>query len=300
MRTQQLQALLTLAILLLTPVGGRLNAEKGDLQILRIDPDTSRVTIHVGKAGLFRFAGHTHEVIAPAVSGEVHFSPDDPTRSSVYLEIDAASLRVTGRGEPAEDVPEVQRVMLSDRVLDVARFPTIIFESRDLGLVEAGAHALVVMIAGDLTLHGVTRPQIVKVAVEIQPDGVIAQGELEIKQTDFGIKPVGVPGGLVKSKNELEISFSLRAGPAQAADVRLNASERHMARAARARGSVHRREPVRRHVKRPVTVAPCGISIAIVTPCDLGEDISELVPACPRLWGLYWPRYGVGSMETTS
>ena len=195
MRTQRLQALLTLAILLLTSVGGRLNAEQGDLQILRIDPDTSRVTIHVGKAGLFRFAGHTHEVIAPAVSGEVHFSPDDPTRSSVYLEIDAASLRVTGRGEPAEDVPEVQRVMLSDRVLDVARFPTIIFESRKLGLVEAGAHALVVMIAGDLTLHGVTRPQIVKVAVEIQPDGVIAQGELEIKQTDFGIKPVGAAGG---------------------------------------------------------------------------------------------------------
>ena len=89
MRTQQRQALLTLAILLLTPVGGRLNAEQGDLQTLRIDPDASRVTIHVGKAGLFRFAGDTHEVIAPAVSGDVHFSPDDPTSSSVYAGIRA-------------------------------------------------------------------------------------------------------------------------------------------------------------------------------------------------------------------
>jgi hypothetical protein len=32
-------------------------------------------------------------------------------------------------------------------------------------------------------------------------------GRSTIKQTDFGINPVGVAGGVVKVKNELEIQF---------------------------------------------------------------------------------------------
>ena len=37
-------------------------------EVLTIDRAASQVTIHVGKAGLFRFAGHTHEVIAQDVN----------------------------------------------------------------------------------------------------------------------------------------------------------------------------------------------------------------------------------------
>ena len=213
MGTQLPRTLLTLAVLLLTAGGDRLNAQQRNPQVLNIDPDTSQVTIRVGKARLFRFAGHPHEVVTSAVSGTVHFDPDDPASSTVHFEIDAAALRVTGSDEPPEDVPDVQRVMLSDRVLDVARFPTIIFESRNLSLVEARADGFVMMIAGDLTVHGITRRQIVKVAIEIRPDGLMTQGDLEIKQTDFGIEPVGAAAGMVKTKNELAISFLLRARP---------------------------------------------------------------------------------------
>ena len=37
----------------------------------------SSVRIHVGKSGAFSFAGHKHEVVAPAVSGEVIADPAD-------------------------------------------------------------------------------------------------------------------------------------------------------------------------------------------------------------------------------
>ena len=41
----------------------------GAAQIYRIDPANSRVTIHVGKAGVFSFvAGHSHEVGGPIAS----------------------------------------------------------------------------------------------------------------------------------------------------------------------------------------------------------------------------------------
>ena len=180
-------------------------------EVLTIDRAASQVTIHVGKAGLFRFAGHAHEVIAQDVNGTVRLDRTNPARSSVQLEVVTTSLAVTGRGEPIEDVPEVQRVMLSEQVLDVEQFPTIVFASREIGVAHADAESLQLVIVGDLTLHGVTRPQNVRVTVELGQDGVTATGTLTIKQTDFGIEPVRAAAGMVKVKDELEITFSLRA-----------------------------------------------------------------------------------------
>ena len=215
MRIRQPRVFRTLAVVLLTFAGDSLNGQQANRQSLFVDSDASQVTIHVGKAGLFGFVGHPHEVVARGISGVVIFDPDDPASSSVNLEIEVASFLVTGKDEPVEDVPEVQRVMLSDRVLDVAQFPTITFESRTVAFVEAGGETLVMNIAGELTLHGVTRPLIVRVGIEPLPDGLSVRGEFKIKQTDFGIDPVGAAAGLVKTKNELEVGFSLRARPAR-------------------------------------------------------------------------------------
>ncbi|MBI3015290.1 MAG: YceI family protein [Candidatus Tectomicrobia bacterium] len=178
-------------------------------QVFAIAPEGSHVVINVGKTGLLSFAGHTHEVIAPAVRGEVSFDPDEPARSTVRVEFDAAALKVTGRGEPAEDVPEVQQTMLSDRVLDVRRFPTILFQSRTVSLTGKTADGLVLTIAGDLTLHGVTRPTTVVVRASLGQDTITARGSFTIKQTDFGIEPVTAGLGLVRVKDALDVSFTL-------------------------------------------------------------------------------------------
>src|SRR5262245_15685437 len=67
-------------------------------------PAERSVVIEVGKSGLFGFAGHVHEVVAPAFSGEVVADPQDLSRSRVLLVFDARALKVTGKGEPPEDV----------------------------------------------------------------------------------------------------------------------------------------------------------------------------------------------------
>lgn len=85
-------------------------------ETFRVD-GTSQVVVHVGKAGVFGFAGHAHEVAAP-VAGSVTLDRANLGRSRVVLEFETKALRVTGRGEPAGDVPEVQRTMLGERVLD--------------------------------------------------------------------------------------------------------------------------------------------------------------------------------------
>src|SRR5574341_926116 len=77
-----------------------------------IEPSERSVTIRVGRAGLLKFAGHTHEVVAPVFAGQVVVDDEQITRSSVSVEFEAAALRVTGKGEPADDVPRVQENMV--------------------------------------------------------------------------------------------------------------------------------------------------------------------------------------------
>src|SRR5262249_5001998 len=113
----------------------------------QIDPAQSRVTIAVGKEGAFSFlAGHTHEVSGPIESGSLDIDPDNPSRSRVHLIIATPALEVTGANEPPDDRPKVQEAMASDRVLDVARFPRITFESTQIGAKRHEGTALDVVV----------------------------------------------------------------------------------------------------------------------------------------------------------
>ena len=97
--------------------------------VYTLDPARSRLTIEVGKAGVFGFAGHEHQVVAGTFRGTATFDPERLAQSSVDLTFDAGALRVTGKGEPPEDVPQVQSTMVSPTCLDAGRFPTIRFVS---------------------------------------------------------------------------------------------------------------------------------------------------------------------------
>ncbi|MBI4476727.1 MAG: YceI family protein, partial [Acidobacteria bacterium] len=164
---------------------------------------------------------HDHEVAGPATEGQLAVARNDVRRSSLRLEFDAAALRVTGRGEPPEDVPEVQRVMVSERVLDVRRYPKIVFESRTITVLEGAADqeasrtapsgGLRLRVSGDLTLHGITQPVTVPVTLRLTADSLTADGRARVKQTDFGIRPVTAGAGTVRVKDEVDVLFSVTA-----------------------------------------------------------------------------------------
>ena len=178
-------------------------------QEFRIDPAATSVVVHVGRAGLFKFAGHDHEVAAPGVEGRISLDSSDPSRSRVMVRFDAKALKVTGRGEPAGDVAEVQRTMLSDRVLDVTRYPTIAFESDRISVQQRSAGSLTLRVDGRLTLHGVTKPVSIPVAVRLDGSKMTATAEATVRQSEFGIKPVTAAGGTVRVKDEVEVTFTI-------------------------------------------------------------------------------------------
>jgi polyisoprenoid-binding protein YceI len=177
----------------------------------------SRVSIHVGRAGLFKFAGHEHEVLAPAVAGRIVAEPEALERSSVSLDFESAALEVSGRGEPPEDVPKVQEAMLGPKVLDAVQFPAIRFRStRVSGKALAAGGPYELQVQGELTVRGVARPFALPLRVELDGERLVARGQASLRQSSFGIKPISV-AGVVKVKDELAIDFEIVARAEQPA-----------------------------------------------------------------------------------
>jgi polyisoprenoid-binding protein YceI len=122
--------------------------------------------------------------LASGPAGTIRIAPD-LLSSAVNATIDVATL-TTGNALRDEKV-------LGPDVLDVATYPTIEFASRALTESAPGSYAL----AGDLTIHGVTRP----VTLDLVLRGVITDtwgktrlgltATAEIKRSDFGVLKFG-------------------------------------------------------------------------------------------------------------
>jgi len=174
-----------------------------------VDAGASSVRIHVGKSGAFSFAGHKHEVVAPVLSGEVAADPADLGASRVSLTFEAGALKVLPEGEPAGDPPKVEEAMRGPKVLDAARFPSITFKTERVSGRESGSGVYDLELAGEIALHGVTRPITLPVHVEVSGDTLTASGKAVLRHDQFGMQPVSVAGGSVKVKNEIEVEYRI-------------------------------------------------------------------------------------------
>lgn len=164
-----------------------------------IDANRSLLIIHVGKTGLFSAAGHEHWVEASISHGRFN----EGAEAQVEFTVDARKMTVRADEKTsAKDREKIQETMQSS-VLESEKYPEIRFRSTTV--TPMGGQAW--RVTGTLTLHGVSKP----VAVEVRRDGDTYAGSARLKQTDFGIQPVRIAGGAVKVKNELDISFKIRA-----------------------------------------------------------------------------------------
>jgi polyisoprenoid-binding protein YceI len=122
--------------------------------------------------------------LASGPTGTIHIAAD-LLSSSVQASIDAATI-TTGNAVRDEKV-------LGPDVLDVASYPTIDFSSRALTEASPGRYDL----EGDLTIHGVTQPVTLNLALRgVITDtwgktrlGLTATGE--VARSDFGVLKFG-------------------------------------------------------------------------------------------------------------
>ena len=180
----------------------------------------SYLLVIVDKQGLLSFAGHAHAALANNWSFESAMDGSNLKDSKVTITIPVASLvidtaearRLAGldSGPSPGDVRKIQDTMLGPEVLDARNYPTIVFTSSS---VAAGASEL--RVTGRFQMHGQTREITVPVRYTRSTDGSFDfSGEFQLRQTDFGIKPVSVGMGTVNVKDELRIRFAITVVPA--------------------------------------------------------------------------------------
>jgi polyisoprenoid-binding protein YceI len=160
-----------------------------------IDTKRSTMTIHVGKAGLLSAAAHDHWVNAPIASGVI----DETGVPRVEFKVLSAAMAV--KPDPKIDAKTHDQIQkdMEEMTLDTAKYPEIAFRSTRVDKVAEGQFK----IDGVLTLHGASKP----VSVFVKRDGESYTGHTVIKQTDFGIKPISLGGGMIKIKDPLDIDF---------------------------------------------------------------------------------------------
>ena len=177
-----------------------------------IDPEASRVRVHLGRAGLLKFMGHEHEIDAPIAEGRLEVDPDDPARSRVDMRWEAALLAIVPGTEPEKDVPTVEERMRGPEVLDVARHTGIRFWSFEIAVEEAdpAAGRWRLTVRGGLELKGARHTVEIPLEVRLRGGEMTAAGEVELRLRRLGISPPSV-AGVVKVRDEFRLEFEILA-----------------------------------------------------------------------------------------
>jgi polyisoprenoid-binding protein YceI len=163
---------LALASLLAVAAFGAQAADK-----YNIDPTHTQVEFTYSHLGFSNITGRFD-----TVEGDFLFDPADPTKSSVSITIPVSSMS-TG-------VAKLDEHLQKPDFFDAAAFPTATFKST--GVTAAGEGQL--KVAGDLTIHGVTRPVVLDVTINKIGEHPMAKvpaagfdATTTIKRSDFGV-----------------------------------------------------------------------------------------------------------------
>ena len=179
----------------------------------RLGPDTGRVVIKTGRAGLAAKAGHDLTIEVTRWSARVEVPADEDgglTAATVTAELDLGSLEVregTGGAKPLSDGDRVQIKKQMEAILGGA---TATFASSRIITSGASGGA----IEGTLTLNGKTQPVRLQVTT---PGPGRYRGSATVAQSAFGIKPYTGFFGALKLRDEVGVEFEVDLSKAESA-----------------------------------------------------------------------------------
>jgi polyisoprenoid-binding protein YceI len=172
--------------------------------VYAVSPSDSVVAITVRRAGLLARLGHDHVVASHDLAG---FAAPDAGRADLEFRADRlvvdepALLREAGIDtRPSQQAIEGTRTNMLAHVLEADRFPLIRLHAE-----RAAPSRLRVAI----TMRGTTRNLEVPAAIATSAATVSARGALTLRQSDFGIEPFAVGGGLLAVQDTIEVRFNI-------------------------------------------------------------------------------------------
>jgi polyisoprenoid-binding protein YceI len=179
----------------------------GALTELRVDAKTSRLTVETETVGLSSMFGHDHKFYARDLSGKISLVPGRPESATLELTVRADALTLVE--DVGDDTHREIDAALREVVLETGKYPRITFRSRSVTAKKNDDGSFDVKLTGDLDLHGVRRKITIPARVTETPDGIRATGAIELRQSDFKIKPFTFAKGTVKVRDVVALSFDV-------------------------------------------------------------------------------------------
>jgi polyisoprenoid-binding protein YceI len=172
--------------------------------VYAVDPAASLIAVTVRRAGLMARLGHDHVVASHTLDG---YAAPGLGRADVSFRVDQLTVDepdlLRAADIPSERSPEAiagTRKNMLGPVLAAERYPVVTLHAQ-----RRDADHLDVAV----TLHGVTRWLALPAAVQVDAAQVTASGTARLKQTDFGIVPFSVGGGLLAVADDLDIRYRI-------------------------------------------------------------------------------------------
>jgi polyisoprenoid-binding protein YceI len=170
-----------------------------------MDAKASLFTVQAFASGMVAVVAHSPKFAIRDMTGEMEFVPGSMQKASVHLTINVSSLEIMDE-VTRSDRREIERVMF-DEVLEKSIFPLIEYKSSRVTASKTGENTYRVNVAGDLTLHGITRGVGLEAQVVAGEDTIRAQGSFSLMQSDYRLKIASVAGGTLKLKDELKCAY---------------------------------------------------------------------------------------------
>jgi len=204
----QSHALLIASDLAINEVAAKKQAAPNALQRYTLDASQSKFIAHAMAGGLFWFKGHDHLVAVREFTGEARLDPDSIASSSLQINAKAGSMIETSSvfTEPQKQIIDKE---LREIVLEPDKYPEIVFRSTSVTGKAAANNQYDLKLAGDLTLHGVTRPITIPAKVIVTGNDLRAQGEFSIDRGDFKVKATSAFHGLVRVRDKVKFEFDI-------------------------------------------------------------------------------------------
>jgi hypothetical protein len=185
-------------------------------KVMRLDPQASAVRIYVFRAGQAARVGHNHVLSAPQFTGYVYL-PSSGTGGAHFdlqfrldqLAIDIPEHRANlgpafATELSAAAIEGTREHMLGEENMQADRFPLVTVHSLDISG-ESPRFAARIQVG----MHGQTRDMWVPLLIEGLPGRLQVSGSFVLRQTDFGVRPYNVLGGLLAVQDEVVVDFKL-------------------------------------------------------------------------------------------
>jgi polyisoprenoid-binding protein YceI len=171
----------------------------------QIDTQKSLFTVHPFATGVAATLSHGLTIAVRDFTGDLQFVPGTLQEAAIQMKIKADSLTVTDEMKES-DRREVERTM-KNQILRTPEHPEIRFRSSSIRVNKTTENHYKLEITGDLTLNGTVRSHSFDALVVMASDSLRAHGQLEARQSDYGIPLITAGGGLIKVRDEVKFHF---------------------------------------------------------------------------------------------